>query len=75
LKLDEEPPKKVVDELEEKAAVEEDQRLPKKVVKEKDQSKEEVDDVMSKMKKDPDPESYQPIRKKSGAEMQGELLA
>jgi len=33
---------------------------------------EEVDDVMSKMKKDPDPESYQPLRKRStGPEIQG----
>ena len=36
-------------------------------------AKDENDDVMSKMKKDPDPESYQPIRKRSGPEIQGYL--
>ncbi len=36
-----------------------------------DVGKDENDDVMSKMKKDPDPESYQPIRKRSGPEIQG----
>ncbi len=42
------------------------------VVKEaEDVGKDENDDVMSKMKKDPDPESYQPIRKRSGPEIQG----
>ena len=55
LKLDEDPPKR---DVEEEAAV---------VVKPG-----EVDDVMSKMKKDPDPEAYQPLRKRSaGPEIQG----
>ncbi len=37
-------------------------------------AKEENDDVMSKMRKDPDPESYQPIRKRSGPEIQGGVI-
>ena len=56
LKLDDEPPKR--DEEVEAVGV--------------GVKPDEVDDVMSKMKKDPDPEAYQPLRKRSaGPEIQG----